>query len=364
MSNSVPGDKPSEQPQGTWYAPGVQPPASGPTPGSASAPPPSGEQQYDPQRYGPQQYDPQQYEPAPPGFAGPTQPPTLPLIRAGAPSSTGSSTGSSSTGRTLALALVAVAVVTGVVLVAAIGVVLVARSNRQADPPTTEPAVAVDPTPTTADLTDVTDDTGLTEEQRRAAAEARQYLLTYPTSRARLIEHLTESDEGGEYSVADATVAVDSLGVDWDAVAAVAAEDYVTYSGYSRDGLIHQMSSEYGGGFTLDQATRAVDGLTVDWDAEAIEYAQDYVDDFGISRDTLVERMTSESGGFSRDQAEQAIAQITVDWNEQAVMVTERILENQTIATCQELIEELAGEYGRGFTPEQAQYAAESTDLC
>jgi hypothetical protein len=73
-------------------------------------------------------------------------------------------------------------------------------------------------------------------------------------SRDGLIEQLS-SDAGDGYSVADATVAVDSLDVDWKENAAKSARQYLSMSGFSCQGLIEQLSSKAGDKYTVDQAT-------------------------------------------------------------------------------------------------------------
>ena len=52
-----------------------------------------------------------------------------------------------------------------------------------------------------------------------------------------------------------------------------AARSYLGLSGFSRQGLIDQLSSEYGDKFLVEDATAAVDSLDVDWNAEATESA-------------------------------------------------------------------------------------------
>ena len=100
-------------------------------------------------------------------------------------------------------------------------------------------------------------DTGretLTGPQRNAARSAEQYLSMSGFSRDGLIQQLS-SDAGEGYSVSDATVAVDSLNVDWNENAARSARQYLEMSGFSCKGLIEQLSSSAGEKYTLAQAT-------------------------------------------------------------------------------------------------------------
>jgi hypothetical protein len=92
----------------------------------------------------------------------------------------------------------------------------------------------------------------LTTEQSNAARSAQRYLDSETGfSRKGLIEQLVYED----YSKAAATVAVDSLGVDWNAQAALRAQNYLDDQAFSRNGLIKQLKYE---GYTAAQAAYGV----------------------------------------------------------------------------------------------------------
>lgn len=93
----------------------------------------------------------------------------------------------------------------------------------------------------------------LTGPQRNAVRSANQYLSMSGFSREGLIEQLS-SNYGDGYNVADATVAVDSLDVDWNENAAKSARQYLSMTGFSCNGLIEQLSSSYGDKYTVEQA--------------------------------------------------------------------------------------------------------------
>ncbi len=97
-------------------------------------------------------------------------------------------------------------------------------------------------------------ESNLTPSQQNAARSAESYLSFMAFSRQGLIDQLS-SEFGDQFPVADATVAVDSLNVDWSAQAAASAQSYLDMSGFSCQGLIDQLSSEYGEQFTIEQAT-------------------------------------------------------------------------------------------------------------
>lgn len=73
-------------------------------------------------------------------------------------------------------------------------------------------------------------------------------------SRDGLIEQLSSSFGSG-YELADATIAVDSLNVDWNENAAKSAQQYLSMTGFSCRGLIEQLSSSYGSKYTVSEAT-------------------------------------------------------------------------------------------------------------
>lgn len=94
----------------------------------------------------------------------------------------------------------------------------------------------------------------LSGPQKNAARAAQNYLRFSAFSRDGLIAQLS-SDVADKYSIEDATAAVDSLNVDWNEQAKKAAENYLKMTAFSCDGLIQQLSSEVADKYTLEQAT-------------------------------------------------------------------------------------------------------------
>lgn len=97
--------------------------------------------------------------------------------------------------------------------------------------------------------------------KQNALEDAKNYLDYSSFSKAGLLQQLT-SEYGSGYERADAAWAIKYLEkfklVSWNAEAAEAAEDYLEYSSFSRDGLYQQLTSEYGSGFTPEQAAYAL----------------------------------------------------------------------------------------------------------
>ncbi|WP_270889472.1 Ltp family lipoprotein [Pedococcus sp. 5OH_020] len=94
----------------------------------------------------------------------------------------------------------------------------------------------------------------MTGPQQNAAESAQQYLDMSGFSRLGLIGQLSSS-AGDGYSRKDATVAVDSLHVNWNAQAVRSANDYLAMTAFSCSGLIEQLSSSAGDQYTHSQAS-------------------------------------------------------------------------------------------------------------
>ena len=93
----------------------------------------------------------------------------------------------------------------------------------------------------------------LTGPQKNAVRAAKNYLSFSGFSRDGLIHQLS-SDAGDGYNVTDATIAVDSLNINWNEQAVRSAKNYLSFSGFSCKGLIHQLSSRAGDKYTNSQA--------------------------------------------------------------------------------------------------------------
>jgi len=82
------------------------------------------------------------------------------------------------------------------------------------------------------------------------------------------------------------------------------AKSYLSFKGFSRKGLIGQLSSSAGDGFPVADATIAVDSLNVDWNEQAVKSAKSYLDFKGFSCSGLIQQLSSSAGeGFTSDQA-------------------------------------------------------------
>ncbi|ENU16247.1 Ltp family lipoprotein [Acinetobacter lwoffii] len=82
------------------------------------------------------------------------------------------------------------------------------------------------------------------------------------------------------------------------------AEQYLSFTGFSREGLIQQLSSSYGDGYEVADATVAVDSLNVDWNEQAVKSAKQYLDMSGFSCDGLIEQLSSSAGDkYTQSQA-------------------------------------------------------------
>jgi|GEM_PF-288163 len=75
-----------------------------------------------------------------------------------------------------------------------------------------------------------------------------------------------------------------------------AAQSYLSISGFSRDGLIAQLSSPAGNGFDVTDATIAVDSMNIDWKQEAVKSAKQYLQLMGFSCQGLIQQLSSRAG--------------------------------------------------------------------
>lgn len=93
--------------------------------------------------------------------------------------------------------------------------------------------------------------TSVSVSKQNALKSAKSYLSFSAFSRKGLIEQL----EYEKYSTEDATYAVDNCGANWNEQALKSAKSYLNFSSFSHDGLVEQLEYE---GFTHEQAEYGV----------------------------------------------------------------------------------------------------------
>jgi hypothetical protein len=82
------------------------------------------------------------------------------------------------------------------------------------------------------------------------------------------------------------------------------SRSYLSFQGFSRQGLIEQLSSPYGDGYSRSDAARAVDSLKVNWNAQAARSARLYLSMQGFSCSGLIEQLSSQYGDkYTKSQA-------------------------------------------------------------
>ncbi|TCC16707.1 hypothetical protein E0H92_10120 [Kribbella speibonae] len=131
---------------------------------------------------------------------------------------------------------------------------VVTPKNKPTPPAVTK--TTVPPKPTVAESNEVTKP-AMTAGQEQAIGKAEDYLSFTAFSRKGLIRQLS-SEAGEGFSVADATFAADHVKVDWNEQAAKKAKEYLQMTHFSRKGLINQLESSAGEGFTHAQAVYGV----------------------------------------------------------------------------------------------------------
>lgn len=83
------------------------------------------------------------------------------------------------------------------------------------------------------------------------------------------------------------------------------AESYLSFTSFSRQGLIDQLIYE---GYSTEDATFAVDALEVDWNGQAALTAENYLSFTTFSRQGLIDQLLFE--GFSQAEAEYGVAMV------------------------------------------------------
>lgn len=126
------------------------------------------------------------------------------------------------------------------------------------------------------------------------------------------------------------------------------AKEYISYTAFSRDGLVEQLEFE---GYSHFEAQRAVDSLNADWEEQALLKATDYLESTAFSYFGLVEQLEYE--GFSHTEAVYGADHCGANWNEQAVKKAREYLEHSSFSKS-ELLDQLLFE---GFTQSEAEYA-------
>jgi membrane protein involved in colicin uptake len=88
-----------------------------------------------------------------------------------------------------------------------------------------------------------------------------------------------------------------------------AAEDYLSFTAFSRNGLIEQLSSDAGDGYSVKDATYAVDSLNTNYNEQATKAAKKYLSFTHFSHAGLVEQLESDAGdGYTHEQAEYGVS--------------------------------------------------------
>lgn len=136
--------------------------------------------------------------------------------------------------------------------------------------------------------------------KQNALKSAQSYLSFSAFSRKGLIEQL----EYEKYSTEDATYAVDNCGANWNEQALKSTKSYLNTSAFSYSGLKEQLEYE---GFTSEQASYGVNNCGANWNEQAVKSAKSYLSFSSFSHDGLVEQLEYE--GFTHEQAEYGVTQ-------------------------------------------------------
>ena len=83
------------------------------------------------------------------------------------------------------------------------------------------------------------------------------------------------------------------------------AENYLSFTAFSRSGLIKQLEFE---GYSKEAATTAVDCMVVDWKEQAAKSAEKYLSFMSFSRSGLIDQLKFE--GFTQEEAEYGVTAV------------------------------------------------------
>lgn len=139
-----------------------------------------------------------------------------------------------------------------------------------------------------------------TTGERNALKSANQYLSFTSFSRSGLIEQL----EYEGYTTQEAEYAAEHCGADWMDQARKSALSYLEVSAFSESGLIDQLEYE---GFTHEQALYGVANCEADWMEQAEKSAASYLNVSSFSRSGLISQLEYE--GFTHEQAVYGVEQ-------------------------------------------------------
>lgn len=129
------------------------------------------------------------------------------------------------------------------------------------------------------------------------------------------------------------------------------AKSYLSYSAFSREGLIHQLEFEK---YTREEAEYGADNCGADWKEQAVKSARSYFEFSAFSRKGMIKQLEFEK--YTKDEAEYGADNCGADWKEQAAKSAESYLEFSSFSK-DGLIKQLEFE---GYTEEEAVYGAEA----
>ena len=84
-----------------------------------------------------------------------------------------------------------------------------------------------------------------------------------------------------------------------------AAQNYLEYMNFSRQGLIKQLEFE---GYSTEASEYAVDNISVDWNEQCAKTAQNYLEYMSFSRDGLYNQLAFE--GFTDEQIQYGLSKV------------------------------------------------------
>lgn len=183
-------------------------------------------------------------------------------------------------------------VIVSIIVLGTIGSLLGGEENSEKDPVLNNNEVS-NAVSNNANNSEVVDN-NVTVSQSNAVEKAKSYLSYTAFSKSGLIKQL----EFEGFTNEDATYGTENVGADWKQQALKSAKNYLGFAAFSKVGLIKQLEFE---GYTNEEAVFGVDSLGANWMEQAVLKAKEYLKFSSFSRKGLIDQLEFE--GFTNEEA-------------------------------------------------------------
>lgn len=127
----------------------------------------------------------------------------------------------------------------------------------------------------------------------------------------------------------------------------------------SKAGIYNELITGHGETFSGEAAHYAMDNLKVDWNANALACAKDYSETFHMSKTRIYKQLKADGEygeGFTAEEAQYAVDKASIDWNANAMFKALRYQKEWGLSAEQIYIMLVSAEE---FTEDEAQFAVD-----